>query len=135
MNGARYNELVVSKFAVWRRRCFRDNKTTYLVQDGERCLWQERNLKALRAAGLVVEEFPKCSPDLNVIEGVWARLRALLAEREPEKRETRSNFVKRLRRTVNWMNANKKTNMRKLCRNLKERARDVIALGGAKSKW
>ena len=135
MNGQRYNDLVQSKFAAWRRECFHDGKTVYLIQDHERCLWQERNLKALRAAGFVVEEFPKSSPDLNAIEGIWGRLRQVLTEREPTARETRAEFLTRLRRTVTWLNDNERESMLYLCRNLKERADDVLENKGAKTKW
>jgi transposase len=135
MNGTRYNDMVQSKFAAWRHNCFRDNLPVYLIQDHEGCLWQKRNLDALRGAGFIVEPFPKSSPDLNAIEGIWAHLRQLLAEREPTQRETRAEFLVRLRRTVTWMNDNKKKNMLCLCRNLKERADDVIENLGAKTKW
>ena len=135
MNGTRYNELVQSKFAAWRHNCFHDSQSVYLVQDHEACLWQKRNLDALRGAGFVVEPFPKSSPDLNAIEGIWGRLRQLLTEREPTQRETRAEFLLRLRRTVSWMNDNEKENMLRLCRNLKERADDVLENLGAKTKW
>ena len=135
MNGTRYNELVQSKFAAWRHNCFHDSQSVYLVQDHEACLWQKRNLDALRGAGFVVEPFPKSSPDLNAIEGIWGRLRQLLTEREPTQRETRAEFLVRLRRTVSWMNDNEKENMLRLCRNLKERADDVLENLGAKTKW
>ena len=135
MNGERYNDLVQSKFAAWRRQCFHDGKTAYLIQDHERCLWQEQNLEALRAAGFVVEAFPKSSPDLNAIEGIWARLRQILTEREPTERETRADFVARLRRTVTWMNENERDYMLRMCRNLKERADDVLENEDAKTKW
>ena len=135
MNGLRYNGLVKSKFAEWRQACFHDNKPVYLIQDGERCLWQDRNQEALCDAGFVVENFPKSSPDLNAIEGIWGRLRQLLIEREPATRESRADFLVRLRRTVTWMNDNERANMRYLCQNLKERADDVLENEGAKTRW
>jgi hypothetical protein len=77
MNGDRYNDLVTTRFAQWRRNCFGDSRPCHLVQDHEKCLWQDRNLKALKAAGCpVLEDYPKSSPDLNAIEGVWQMIKA-----------------------------------------------------------
>ena len=90
MNGARYHELIKKKFAAWRRECFGDDLRVVLVQDHERCLWQDRNVKALRAAGCDVEwDFPPSSPDLNAIESWWCRLRSKLLESEPAEFEDR----------------------------------------------
>eukprot|EP00973_Karenia_brevis_P047843 6640502-Karenia_brevis.AAC.1 len=100
MNGTHYNWLVTTKFAQWREACFPDGQPVRLVQDHEKCLWQVRNLEALKAAGCpVVESYPKHSPDLNAIEGWWKELRERLRVTEPESFETREEFIGRLRRT------------------------------------
>jgi hypothetical protein len=127
---------VRSQFALWRRCCFGDDKPVHLVQDHERCLWQDRNLVALKEAGLtLVTNFPKCSPDLNAIEGWWHRLRDLLEERAPVEMESREDFIRRLRRTVTWMNANLHSEALKLATNQKQRVADVKKARYAKSKW
>ena len=82
-----------------------------------------------------VEKYPKSSPDLNAIEGVWHLLRQLLDEEAPDKRETRSQFLARLRQTAAWMNKHRKDDMLKLCTNQRTRARDVQLLKGARTKW
>ena len=41
----------------------------------------------------------------------------------------------RLRRTVNWLDENRWEDALKLVTNQKERAQDVLAAGGAKTKW
>ncbi len=46
-----------------------------------------------------------------------------------------SSFVARLRKTVNCMNANLADEGKNMCTNQKERAKDIISLKGAKSKW
>ena len=70
MTSDRYNLLVGHKFKQWRLASFPSGGQVKLVQDHERCLWQARNLSALRQAGCpVIEEYPKHSPDLNTIEG------------------------------------------------------------------
>ena len=103
----------------------------HLVQDYERCLWQDHNLRALRQAGCdVVKQHAKYSPDLNAIEGWWAQLRARLDWTAPEHLEGRAEFIQRLRRTVTWMNWHQRVAGRCLRRNQKRRAADVLALDG-----
>ena len=97
---------------------------------------QERNLLALRRAGCnVVRTFPKHSPDLNAIEGWWRVLRERLEETAPVDYETREAFIARLRRTVTWLNLNRNEDALKIATNQKARARDVVELGGAKTRW
>ena len=74
-------------------------------------------------------------PDLNAIEGWWRRLRDRLDETAPADCESRVAFVKRLRRSVDWMDAHRRAEGRKLCRNQRVRARSVLDLRGAKCKW
>ncbi len=137
MNAQRYKHLVQTKFAQWRRQAFRSKSVRpHLVQDHERCLWKVSSLKALKAAGFhVLKDYPPYSPDLNAIEGWWRRLRQRLEQTAPTEHECRADFLKRLRRTVNRMNVHCRAEGRKLCRNQKERANDVLALKGAKCKW
>ena len=107
-----------------------------LVQDHERCLWQERNLKALREAGCpAIARFPKHSPDLNAIEGWWKKLRERLQETEPVAMESRDKFLGRLRRVVIWLKEHAAHEGKVLCTNQKVRAADVKQLEGAKTKW
>ena len=125
-----------SKLAGLRRKCFpRTSDRVKLVQDHERCVWPDSNATAFREAGFsLVKNFPKCSPDLTAIEGRWRRLKQKLETNAPAHSETRPDFIKQLRRTVDLMNRRHRTEGRKLCCNQKVRARDVQSLGGAKSK-
>ena len=136
MNGERYNELINTRFVKWRRQCFGDDKACRLVQDHEKCLWQDRNLQALGAAGCnVVDNFPKSSPDLNAIEGVWRLLKDRVLDTTPKDVEMRAEFLTRLRRQVHWLNDVMHDDLMKLCTNQKERGRDIEKLHGAKCKW
>jgi len=81
----------------------------------------------------VVENFPKHSPDLNHIEGVWALLKKELADKAPVAIEKRAEFLTRLRRTVTRMNQN--GGFANASSGQKERADDVIELSGARTKW
>ena len=99
MNGQRYNDLINREFAKWRKNCFGDDHECKLVQDHEKCLWRKDNVKALKDAGCpVVGNFPKCSPDLNAIEGVWFMLKQRMLKTNPQVFESRAEFLMRLRR-------------------------------------
>ena len=137
MTTVRYRDLISSKFESWRRSCFEDDEPCKLVQDHERCLWTEINLKALRDAGCpAIANYPKCSPDLNAIEGVWAKLKQRLEATEPQEMETRAEFLIRVRRAVNWLNERCHDDLLTLCTNQKTRAHEVVHLHeGGKSKW
>ena len=136
MNGDRYEWLVANKVPMWRRACFEDDEPVHLVQDHEKCLWQERNLLALRRAGCpVVACYPNQSPDLNAIEGWWKVLRDRPDLTAPEEIESREEFVTRLRRTVAWLNINDREHAVALARNQKVRARAVLHQEGARTKW
>ena len=41
MNGDLYEWLVSDRFATWRKACFGDDGSVHLVQDHEKCLWQD----------------------------------------------------------------------------------------------
>ena len=93
-------------------------------------------MEALKAAGCpVVENFPKSSPDLNAIEGVWKMIKERMLETEPEAMETRAEFLARLRRQVHWLNDTKHDHLLILCTNQKQRGQEVEELLGAKCKW
>ena len=82
----------------------------------------------------LLENYPKCSQDLNPIEVAWRELRARLSQTEPARRETRGEFVARARRAVSWVNRNRADLLKRLCASQKQRARDVIAASGARTK-
>ena len=136
MNGETYQRLVTSKFADWRRSCFGDDEPCRLVQDHEKCLWVEQNLRALRQAGCqVMDDYPKSSPDLNAIEEVWNMMRQRLESTEPVDFEDRPAFLARLRRCVNWLNEKQGDALLTACTNQKDRTKYVIKLKGAMAKW
>ena len=82
-----------------------------------------------------MKEFPKSSPDLNAIEGVWHMLKARMLETEPEALESRAEFVLRLRRQASWLNDTKGDELLTLCTNQKKRVREVEHLKGAKCHY
>jgi len=136
MNGQRYQAMVKKHFANWRKKCLPRCSRVFVVKDYERFLRSEDTIAAETAAGLQqVPKYPKSSPDLNAIEGWWRKLKLHLEEREPTHRETREDFIRRLRRAVDHLNSNCRAQGRRLCRNQKERARDCKKLSGARTKW
>ena len=107
-----------------------------LVQDHERCLWTEDSQRAIAAGGWsLIGDYPKTSPDLNAIEGVWKLLRDVLLLEAPSGLERRSDFMRRLKRAVASLNRKHRPALLRMCTNQKERAADVIELKGAMSKW
>ena len=55
----------------------------------------------------LLENYPKCSQDLNPIETAWREVRNRLYHTQPKNQETRSAFVLRLRAAVSWTNRNR----------------------------
>ena len=136
MNGHKYQAMVDKHFATWRRRCMPRGGRVLVVKDFERFLRSDATIAAEAKAGCdQIDEYPKCSPDLNAIEGWWRKLKLYLEEHEPTERESRDAFLKRLRRAVHFLNSRCRAQGRRLCRNQKERAKDVIKLNGARTRW
>ena len=129
--------MVARHAARWIRRCWRRRPArVVLVQDHERCLWQDDSLQCLKTEGLhVLRTFPKSSPDLNAIEGVWGLLRDYLESNSPGGLETRAKFLLRLHGAVRHLNATCANDLLKLCRNQQDRARDVLANKGSRTRW
>ena len=71
---------------------------------------------------------------LNAIEAAWREVRARLAATEPDSMETRDRFIVRLRAAVAWVNVRRRAYLVKICTDQKERARDVIALNGSRTR-
>ena len=107
-----------------------------IVKDFEKFLRQRRNIKAEEAAGLkTLPQHAKLAPDLNAIENVWDLIQDRLLLTAPVEMESRTDFIKRLRRTVTWMNTHAKVQIRGVCRNQKKRAAHVLKLSGARCRW
>ena len=135
MNGARYNDMVTKHFASWRKVCV-GNRKVFVAKDYEKFLRSDANIAAeLRAGCDQIPLYPKCSPDFNAIEGWWRRLKMLLEEKVPPERESRDQFLRRLRRAVDHLNQKCRASGRGLCRNQKLRAKECLKLSGARTKW
>ena len=135
MNGRRYRHMVRTKFAKWRRRCWPRGRV-FIAKDYERFLRHPATVEAEAEAGCdPIEQFPKCSPDFNAIEGWWRKLKLYLEEREPVERESRGSFLRRLRRAVGVLNRRFRNEGRTLCRNQVVRAAECKRLKGARTRW
>ena len=127
MNRWWYEWIITRKFPQWFRQALGPNQRPFLVQDHEKCLWNDLPLAALRQIGVeLLTNFPKCSPDFNAIEGCWREVRARLAATEPTRFESRAQFVARLRVAVAWVNRNRTDLFLQWCTDQKERARECV---------
>jgi len=132
MNRWEYEHIIRTDFARWLSR----DRWPLLVQDHERALWCQGPMEACAQTGIqVVEQHPKHSADLNIIENVWSLLRSRLDDTMPAEPETRADFVQRLRSAIFWVNRNHKETMLKWQRDYKQRAHDVLENNGHRAKW
>ena len=129
MNRWWYEWVIRSRFAPWlAEACGTGAGGHFLLQDHERCLWAEEPRKAMRDTNLsLLENYPKCSADLNPIETAWREVRARLADTEPTSFELRAAFLRRLRQAVRWCNTHRASVFNHLCDSAQERAAAVLA--------
>ena len=122
----------------WEKKMFPRAGSTKLpiVKDFEKFLRQRRNIKAEEAAGLkTLPQHAKLAPDLNAMENVWDLIQDRLLPTAPVEMDSRTEFIKRLRRTVTWMNTHAKVQIRGVCWNQQKRAAHVLKLSGARCRW
>ena len=130
MNRWWYSWIVEHCFPNWLGEC------THIVQDFETCLRCEEPLAAMRKIGVeLVEDYPKCSQDLNAIENAWKLLKDRLYDTLPTQLETREDFVCRLKNAVAWLNRNKHDDLLYLSHNQKERAKELLLNKGGRTSW
>ena len=130
MNRWWYAWIVEHCFPNWLGEC------THIVQDYERCLRCDEPLEAMKKIGVqLVEDYPKCSQDLNAIENAWKFLKDRLYETLPTELEGREDFVSRLRAAVAWVNRNRHAELLYLSHNQKERATELLLKKGGRTKW
>ena len=113
----------------WLRECSKGRlpHNVQLIQDHEKCLWAEQSLEALRRNHLhPIMDYPPSSQDLNVIEGVWARLREQLHASTPPGIEKRRDFIRRLHGAVRALSISHKDMLADMCNSLQERCREVL---------
>lgn len=137
MNAEMYAWVIQHKFAPWLKKKLgrKARKGTFLVQDHEKALWRPEPREAMRANNIkLLENFPKCSQDLNPIEIAWRELRARLYVTAPEALEKREAFIVRMRQGVAWLNVNRAPYFRCLCSCQKEWAKDVQKALGCRTK-
>ena len=130
MNRWWYAWVIRRHFSRWLDGC------DQVVQDYERCLRCAEPLQEFAKLSVrVIDDYPKCSQDLNAFENAWKLLRERLDETMPQALEGRAEFVPRLRAAVRWLNANRAAQLWKFCTNQKERADEVIRLRGGRTSW
>jgi transposase len=140
MNRWWYEWVVDQKFPGWIRKMFGRSakKGVFLVQDHERCLWKEEPLEAMRQNNItLLENYPRCSQDLNAIENAWREVRARLDCTAPATSEARGPFIRRARAAVAWVNKYRRAQLLEYCNSQSERALAVqeATPPGARTKY
>jgi len=82
----------------------------------------------------LLENYPKCSQDLNAIGTAWREVRNRLYTTQPKKFEDRPVFIRRLRRAVEWVNEHRSSYLLHICQEQKRRVSEVIELKGGRTK-
>jgi hypothetical protein len=129
MNRDTYAWIIEHKFPAWIKKALKRKarQGVFLVQDHEKALWTPEPREAMRAQGItLLENYPKCSQDLNPIETAWREVRARLAFTEPRAMEARDAFIRRLRVAVAWVNQHRAAYLAEICSSQKEWAQDVL---------
>ena len=99
-------------------------------------MWQDASLKELRRQGLdAIEQYPPASPDLNLIETVWHRLRQYLDASTPSRTESREEFLARLHGAIRSFNGSRKHELEALCASYLERVAAVKAKEGGRTRF
>lgn len=132
MNRWWYAWIVEHYFPKWLDGC------DLLVQDHEGCLRKEEPLEAMKTIGVsLVPNYPKSCQDLNTCENAWKYVQDRLFETMPAGRESRDEFIPRLRNAVDWVNRNQHDALLELCHNQKKRARELLDGDppGARTRW
>ena len=81
----------------------RGKKKTYkVIEDNDPTGFKSRKACDAKAKlGIMVEQFPRYSPDLNPLDySLWTAVGKRMEENEPKKVETNEAYKKRLRRTA-----------------------------------
>ena len=133
MNTDWYVWVIENKFSLWVDIAFQTKSIiskgakAYLVQDHERCLWTDEARDAMEDQHIeLLEDFPKCSQDLNPCEIAWREVKARLNDTMPVSLETRPEFIQRLRAAVAWVNKNRAEYLLQICTSQKAWTKDVL---------
>ena len=132
MNNMLYAELVEDKFEDWCGNC------EWLVCDYEGCIRSADALHALSKTPLrLLDPYPVSAQDFNAMENVWDILRERLNLNQPRHKETREEFIKRLRAAVRWANEHRADQLWYLSTNQKERADECLNTKppGGRTSW
>ena len=125
MNGNRYERMMKRHCKTCKKRMLpRLGKTLIsMVKVFAKFLRQPGSSRAEEAAGFkTLTQHSKCSPDMSAVENYIDLLQDRLLLTAPVEIESRAAFIKRVRRTLSWMNQNARQHTRGLCRNQKKRA-------------
>ena len=106
--------------------------------DFERCIRSQEALHALSKTSLkLVEGYPVSSQDFNAIENAWDLLKKRIGETMPTTLEHREDFIKHLRKAVQWVNKYRSKRLWYLSTSQKERAEACLKQKppGGRTEW
>ena len=119
---------------------FEKGRAPILLMDHERCIRSKKATAELKKLGFeVLKMYPKGSPDLNPIENSWSFLKRKVYNLSvfPDKLCKRKAWIEKIHNAARWMHtAEAGDTLSKIgYQSLKQRCKDVIALGGGKTRW
>ena len=90
MNGSKYVELLKNKLLVH----MNVHNTIIFMQDGALCHRSKIVKKFLEENHVTMLDWPGNSPDLNPIENLWAKMKDLVAEKQPSNEKALNQCIK-----------------------------------------
>ena len=126
MNGSKYVELLKNKLLVH----MNVHNTIIFMQDGAPCHRSKIVKKFLEENHVTTLDWPVNSPDLNPIENLWAKMKDLVAEKQPSNGKALNQCIK-----VVWVQEISENYCNSLIESMPHRLQAMIDAKGGHTKY